>query len=67
MSALVEKLARAGVIVFVVSHDFEFIARTASRIVQLDAAGAVTNEALTPTLLARIAEKYFSLEGDHHV
>lgn len=67
VSALIEKLARAGVIVFVVSHDFEFIARTASRIVQLDAAGAVTNEALTPTLLATIAEKYFSLEGDHHV
>lgn len=66
VSALIEKLARAGVIVFVVSHDFEFIARTASRIVQLDAAGAVTNEALTPTLLATIAEKYFSLEGDHH-
>ena len=67
VSALIEKLARAGVIVFVVSHDFEFIARTASRIVQLDAAGAVTSEALTPTLLATIAEKYFSLEGEHHV
>lgn len=67
VSALIEKLARAGVIVFVVSHDFEFIARTASRIVQLNAAGAVTSEALTPTLLATIAEKYFSLEGDHHV
>ena len=67
VSALIEKLARAGVIVFVVSHDFEFIARTARQIVQLDSAGAVTSEALTPTLLATIAEKYFSLEGDHHV
>ena len=67
VSALIEKLARAGVIVFVVSHDFEFIARTASQIVQLDSAGAVTSEALTPALLATIAEKYFSLEGDHHV
>ena len=59
VSSLIEKLARSGAIVFVVSHDFEFIARTCSDIVQLDAAGAVHNTSLTPVLLLALAEKYF--------
>ncbi|MFT3982866.1 MAG: energy-coupling factor ABC transporter ATP-binding protein [Lachnospiraceae bacterium] len=36
VSALIKTLSEAGMIVFVVSHDFEFIDRTCSQILQLD-------------------------------
>ena len=46
-------------IVFVVSHDFEFIVRTCTEVVQLDDQGAVQNHRLTPQMLKALSEQYF--------
>ena len=44
---------------FVVSHDFEFIVRTCTEVVQLDDQGAVQNHRLTPEILKALSEQYF--------
>ena len=59
VSRLIEQLSASGVIVFVVSHDFEFIVRTCTEVVQLDDQGAVQNHRLTPEILKALAEQYF--------
>ena len=41
VSKLIEQLSDSGVIVFVVSHDFEFIVRTCTEVVQLDDDGTI--------------------------
>ena len=46
VSKLIEQLSSSGVIVFVVSHDFEFIVRTCTEVVQLDDDGAIQNQRL---------------------
>lgn len=43
VSRLIEQLADAGVIVFVVSHDFEFITRTCSEVLRLDGQDSVSS------------------------
>ena len=45
------------VIVFVVSHDFEFIVRTCTEVVQLDDQGAVQNHRLTPQMLKALSDQ----------
>ena len=60
VSRLIEQLSASGVIVFVVSHDFEFIVRTCTEVVQLDDQGAIQNHRLTPQILKTLAEKYFN-------
>lgn len=60
VSNLIEQLSNSGVIVFVVSHDFEFIVRTCTEVVQLDDHGAVQNHRLSPEILKRLSEKYFT-------
>lgn len=57
---LIEQLSNAGVIVFIVSHDFEFIVRTCRKIVQLDGHQAVQNHRLSPEILKTLSEKYFA-------
>ena len=47
-------------IVFVVSHDFEFIVRTCTEVVQLDDDGTIQNQQLSPTVLKSLSEKYFT-------
>ena len=59
VSRLIEQLSASGVIVFVVSHDFEFIVRTCTEVVQLDDQGAVQNHRLTPQILKALSERYF--------
>ena len=59
VSRLIEQLSASGVIVFVVSHDFEFIVRTCTEVVQLDDQGAVQNHRLTPQILKALSEQYF--------
>ena len=59
VSRLIEQLSASGVIVFVVSHDFEFIVRTCTEVVQLDDQGAVQNHRLTPQMLKALSEQYF--------
>ena len=60
VSKLIEQLSSSGVIVFVVSHDFEFIVRTCTEVVQLDDDGAIQNQRLSPTILKSLSEKYFT-------
>ena len=60
VSKLIEQLSDSGVIVFVVSHDFEFIVRTCTEVVQLDDDGAIQNQRLSPTILKSLSEKYFT-------
>lgn len=43
VSKLIEQLSDSGVIVFVVSHDFEFIVRTCTEVVQPDDDGTIQN------------------------
>lgn len=60
VSGLIEQLAGSGVIIFVVSHDFEFIVRTCREIVQLDDHGGIQNHRLSPEILKTLSEKYFN-------
>ena len=60
VSKLIEQLSDSGVIVFVVSHDFEFIVRTCTEVVQLDDDGAIQNQRLSPAILKSLSEKYFT-------
>lgn len=59
VSQLIEQLSNSGVIVFVVSHDFEFIVRTCTEVVQLDEHGVIQNHRLSPEILKALSEKYF--------
>lgn len=56
VSKLIEQLSSSGVIVFVVSHDFEFIVRTCTEVVQLDDDGAIQNQRLSPEILKTLSE-----------
>ncbi len=60
VSKLIEQLSDSGVIVFVVSHDFEFIVRTCTEVVQLDDDGTIQNQQLSPPVLKSFSEKYFT-------
>lgn len=59
VSNLIGQLSDSGVIVFVVSHDFEFIVRTCTEVVQLDDHGAIQNHRLSSEILKTLSEKYF--------
>ena len=59
VSHLIERLADSGVIIFVVSHDFEFIVRTCTEVLQLDQTGYIHNQELTPSILKMLSIKYF--------
>ena len=60
VSQLIEQLSNSGLIVFVVSHDFEFIVRTCTEVVQLDDHGAIQNHRLSPEILKNLSKKYFA-------
>lgn len=60
VSRLIEQLSDSGVIIFVVSHDFEFIVRTCTEVVQLDDCGVIQNHRLSPEILRNLSEKYFT-------
>lgn len=60
VSRLIEMLSKSGIIVFVVSHDFEFIVRTCSEVLQLDDANCIQDQNLTPQILQSLSEKYFN-------
>lgn len=60
VSRLIAELSKKGVIIFVVSHDFEFIARTCTEVLQLDHQDSTRCETLTPELLSSFAKQYFS-------
>lgn len=60
VSRLIEQLSRSGIIVFVVSHDFEFIVRTCTEVLQLDDVGAIHNQHLTPKILQTLSSRYFN-------
>ena len=60
VSHLIEQLASAGVIIFLVSHDFEFITRTCSEVLQLDDQDSIRNQVLTPEILTSLSKQYFN-------
>ncbi len=60
VSTLIKSLSDAGIIIFVVSHDFEFIVRTCSQILQLDKDKAFNHRNLTQETLRQLSEQYFS-------
>ena len=60
VSRLIEQLSEAGIIIFVVSHDFEFIVRTCTEVLQLDDVGAIHNKHLTSGILESLSKKYFN-------
>lgn len=60
VSQLIEQLSSYGVIVFVVSHDFEFIVRTCTEVIQLDDYGVIQNHRLSPEILKTLSKKYFN-------
>ncbi len=60
VSKLMGQLSDAGVIIFVVSHDFEFIARTCSSVLQLDSEGDAALQELSSEVLQNLSEKYFT-------
>ena len=60
VSHLIEQLAATGVIIFVVSHDFEFITRTCSEVLQLDGQDSIMNQVLTPEILLSLSKQYFN-------
>lgn len=60
VSRLIERLADSGVIIFVISHDFEFIVRTCTEVLQLDQRDYIQNQEFTPAILKKLSKKYFS-------
>lgn len=60
VSKLIEQLSNAGMIIFVVSHDFEFITRTCSEVLQLDSKDSIKNQVLTPEILLSLSKQYFN-------
>lgn len=60
VSKMIEQLSGSGGIVFVVSHDFEFIVRTCTGAILLDDKGTVQNQRLSPEILKTLSEKYFT-------
>lgn len=58
VSRLMEQLSKTGVIIFVVSHDFEFIARTCSSVLQLDNKKDAVLQELSQEVLQRLAERF---------
>lgn len=58
VSELIKTLAEEGAIIFVVSHDFEFITRTCTRILDLD--GNMQNVPVTEEILKQLAKKHFN-------
>lgn len=60
VSKLIEQLSNAGMIIFVVSHDFEFITSTCSGVLQLDSKYSIKNQVLTPEILLSLSKQYFN-------
>lgn len=60
VSRLMEQLSAAGVIIFVVSHDFEFIVRTCSSVLRLDHEKDAVLQKLSPEVLENLSKNYFT-------
>lgn len=60
VSAMIRSLAQSGAIVFVVSHDFEFITRTCTKILRLDGEQADFTQSLPSSMLMQLSKQYFS-------
>ena len=60
VSRLIKRLSDAGIIIFVVSHDFEFITRTCTEVLQIDGRDTIRNQTLTPEILQSLSQQYFN-------
>ena len=54
LAALIRRLAAMGKVIFVVTHDYEFVCRTCTRVLQLDNGGIQDDLAVTEELLPTI-------------
>lgn len=60
VSRLIKRLSDDGIIIFVVSHDFEFITRTCTEVLQIDGRDSIRNQSLTPEILQSLSQQYFN-------
>ena len=56
LAALVRKLSAAGKILFIVTHDYEFVCRTCTRVLHLDGGGIRDDLCITEETLPKIKE-----------
>ncbi|MDR0288241.1 MAG: ABC transporter ATP-binding protein [Clostridiales bacterium] len=59
VSGMIKSLSDSGLIIFVVSHDMEFIARTCTQVLQMDN-DTIQNEHLSKEVLERLIKQYFA-------
>nr|MCR5323054.1 ATP-binding cassette domain-containing protein [Lachnospiraceae bacterium] len=60
VSGLIQELAHSGAIVFIVSHDFEFIMHSCTKIFDLDAAEGERLLNVSKDYMRKLAERYFA-------
>ncbi len=56
LSALIRRLADMGKVVFIVTHDYEFVCRSCRRVLHLDGGGVRDNLTITEAALPKIKE-----------
>jgi energy-coupling factor transport system ATP-binding protein len=60
VSSLIQELAHSGAIAFIVSHDFEFIMHSCTKIFDLDAAEGERLLNVSKDYMRKLAERYFA-------
>lgn len=60
VSKIIKELSESGAIIFVVSHDFEFIVRSCTKILQLDSNQKAEYTDMSRELLKDLTKKYFN-------
>ena len=58
--SLIQELAHSGTIAFIVSHDFEFIMHSCTKIFDLDAAEGERLLNVSKDYMRKLAERYFA-------
>ncbi len=56
LAALIRRLAAMGKVIFIVTHDYEFVCRTCTRVLHLDRGGVQDDLPVSETTLPRIKE-----------
>lgn len=64
VSLLIQSLADSGIIVFVVSHDFEFIIRSCTKVLQLDSADEIKSVPLADEVVNKLTIEFFDKGGE---
>ena len=56
LAALIQRLSAMGKIIFIVTHDYEFVCRTCTRVLHLDRGGVRDDLPMTEAFLPRVKE-----------